>query len=253
MPGCPLRRTCARPLEGARRSRSKAKARRPTGRPVCGVRSPLRVELADRPSSRASSLPQGTWLYTDFAPDTGQLWDRRTAAPTKKQRQNSPHRAASHHSSGRALARLQLLILIHPPPRQAERRRSSGGGRAAPFGAAEHIERRSSEADRRRCPRMNAGAKEPRAQARGRTFGASVFWVTFLGACKKSDSPSGRNHKPPLPQQRICTQSTHNPGRPEGRQGHEQTQTKLLLTTSNTSLDNCPEARIRSNSPFIKA
>ena len=60
-----------------------------------------------------------------------------------EQRQSSPHHAASHHSSGRALARLQLLILIHPPPRQAEWRRSSGGGRAAPFGEAEHIERRS--------------------------------------------------------------------------------------------------------------
>jgi len=33
MPGCPLRRTSTRPHEGARRSRSKAKARRPTGRP----------------------------------------------------------------------------------------------------------------------------------------------------------------------------------------------------------------------------
>ncbi|MNC35729.1 hypothetical protein D3C75_842230 [compost metagenome] len=84
-------------------------------------------------------------------------------APTEEQKQSSPHRAASHHSSGRALARLQLLILIHPPPRKAEWRRSSGGGRVAPFGEAEHIERRSSEADRRRCPRMNAGAKEPRA------------------------------------------------------------------------------------------
>ncbi len=32
-----------------------------------------------------------------------------------------------------------------------------------------------------------------------------------------------------------------------------QTQARLLLTTSYTSLDSCPEARIRSSSPFINA
>jgi len=64
-------------------------------------------------------------------------------APTEEQSKgSSAYTHAPHHSTGRALARLPLLILIliHPPPRQAER--------------------------------MNAGAKEPRALARGRTFGA---------------------------------------------------------------------------------
>ncbi|POA31188.1 hypothetical protein C1884_12780 [Pseudomonas sp. GW460-R15] len=57
---------------------------------------------------------------------------------------SSRNRTRLHHSTGRALARLPLLILIHPPLREAERRCSSGGGRAAPYGAAGHIERRSS-------------------------------------------------------------------------------------------------------------
>ncbi|PMZ00589.1 hypothetical protein C1Y08_04445 [Pseudomonas sp. FW306-02-F02-AA] len=52
--------------------------------------------------------------------------------------------APPNHSTGRALARLPLLILIHPPLREAEWRCSSGGGRAAPYGVAGHIERRSS-------------------------------------------------------------------------------------------------------------
>ncbi|KAB0491793.1 hypothetical protein EIY72_14350 [Pseudomonas vancouverensis] len=95
---------------------------------------------------------------------------RSKLAPTEvqeqkqKQKPRTPHTPpASNHSKGRALARLQLLILLHPPPRQAEWRCSSGGRRAASFGEAKHIERRCSEANRRRCPRMNAGAKERRA------------------------------------------------------------------------------------------
>jgi hypothetical protein len=176
MPGCQLRRTCARPHEGARRS--KAKARRPTGRPACGFCSPVRIESAGRPSSRASLLPQVLSTSERFR-SAGRPPSRASSLP-QKSKGRSVYTFAFHHSTGRALARLQLLILIHPPPRQAEWRCSSGGGRAAPFGAAEHIERRSSEADRRRCPRMNAGAKEPRALARGRTFGASAFFAYFF-------------------------------------------------------------------------
>ncbi|TVT82403.1 hypothetical protein FPT12_16380 [Pseudomonas sp. H3(2019)] len=59
-------------------------------------------------------------------------------------RQLEDHQRRPNHSTGRALARLPLLILIHPPLREAEWRCSSGGGRAAPYGAAGHIERRSS-------------------------------------------------------------------------------------------------------------
>jgi hypothetical protein len=195
MPGCPLRRTSSRPHEGARRSKAKAKAkakaRRPTGRPVRGVRSSV-MYLVDWQAAFASRLaPTGRRGYTRILrPTLLKLWERacsrkrsvsqqmmlndqphsrasRIVAPPlpQKSKGRSANTNALHHSTGRALARLQLLILIliRPPPRQAEWRRSSGGGRVAPFGAAEHIERRSSEADRRRCPRMNAGAKEPRA------------------------------------------------------------------------------------------
>ncbi|POA68021.1 hypothetical protein C1884_11565 [Pseudomonas sp. GW460-R15] len=62
--------------------------------------------------------------------------------PQKRQKRQSS--ASPHHSTGRALARLPLLILIRPPLREAEWRCSSGGWRAAPYGVAGHIERRSS-------------------------------------------------------------------------------------------------------------
>ncbi len=76
-----------------------------------------------------------------------------------------------------------LLLLIHPPHRQAERRCTSGGRRGAPCGAAAYIERRCSEANRRRCPRMDTVAKGPRALARGRTPGAKTFG--YFGAFAK--------------------------------------------------------------------
>ena len=51
----------------------------------------------------------------------------------------------------------------------------------------------------------NAGNLKPR--------GALQFIASML-------APTGeRNHKPPLPQQRICTQTTKEPGRLPGRQG----------------------------------
>ncbi|PBJ17768.1 hypothetical protein BSF44_54540 [Pseudomonas sp. ACN8] len=50
----------------------------------------------------------------------------------------------------------------------------------------------------------------------------------------------------------VLNQPTNLVG-PKAAKFKSQDQAKLLLTTSNTSLDNCPEARIRSSSPFIKA
>ena len=52
-----------------------------------------------------------------------------------------------------------------------------------------------SEADRRRCPQMNAGTKERRAQARGRTLGAKTFgyFLSFEKVTRcKSETISGR-------------------------------------------------------------
>ena len=109
---------CTEPAFGLTRGRvPQQRPRRPTGRPVCWLGS-ARFRPADRPPSRASSLPQ-------------------------KSKGRSAYIFALHHSTGRALARLQLLILIHPPPRKAERRCSSGDGRAAPFDAVELIACRS--------------------------------------------------------------------------------------------------------------
>ena len=103
-----------------------------------------------------------------------------------------PSAVALHHSTGRALARLQAfdldLAFDLPAPsggrvevfiwgsgakRRAAKPHTSGGGRR--------------EADRRRCPQMDTGAREHRALARCRTPGRA-FLGTFL-AFEKSASP----------------------------------------------------------------
>ena len=91
-------------------------------------------------------------------------------APTEEQKPN----ACSSPLNGRVSARRKLLILPCRPHRQAEWRGLSGGGSAATFGAAKHIERRCSEANRRRCPRMNPATKEPEPR-RGPYAGAKPF------------------------------------------------------------------------------
>ncbi len=109
----------------------------------------------------------------------GHLSGRLRGQASLLQRQNQKQiRGALHHSTGRALARLQLLILPYCPfdrlrggvdlgvgaKRRSAKPNASRGGR--------------SEADRRRCPQIDTGTKEPRAQARGRTPGQSLL-VTF--------------------------------------------------------------------------
>ena len=67
-------------------------------------------------------------------------------------------------------------------------------GAQRPFGAAKCIERRCSEANRRRCARMNSGAKEPRALASGPNVGAQTFgsFGAFAkGTRCKSETASG--------------------------------------------------------------
>jgi len=54
-------------------------------------------------------------------------------------------------------------------------------GAQRPFGEAKHSERRCSEANRRRCARIDPGAKEPRAPASGPHAGASLLGYFFLG------------------------------------------------------------------------
>jgi hypothetical protein len=162
MPGCPLRRTSTRPHEGARRSKAKAKARRPTGRPDLGVCSPV-MHLVGWQAAIASRL-----------------------APTEEQRQRKKQKqkprtpAALHHSTGRALARLQLLILIHPPPRQAEWRCLSGDRRAAPFDAVELIACRSREADRRAMPPDECRSEGTPSPSEGPDVRGERFFAYFF-------------------------------------------------------------------------
>ncbi|EJL99533.1 hypothetical protein PMI19_04067 [Pseudomonas sp. GM16] len=67
-------------------------------------------------------------------------------------------------------------------------------GAQRPFGEAKHIERRCSEANRRRCARINSGTKEPRALASGPNAGAQTFgsFGAFAkGTRCKSETASG--------------------------------------------------------------
>src|SRR6188768_553423 len=59
-----------------------------------------------------------------------------------------------------------------------------GVGAQRPFDEVEHIERRCSEANRRRCPRIDPGTKEPRAPASGPNVRAQTFWL-LLGRLPK--------------------------------------------------------------------
>ncbi|QFS55779.1 hypothetical protein FD951_14970 [Pseudomonas chlororaphis subsp. aurantiaca] len=102
------------------------------------------------------------------------------------------------------------MILIHPPHRQASFRCSSGDWRAAPLDAVEDIVWRSKRSRPESMPPDGRRNEGTRAQ-RGPYAGASVFWLLFAGPAfrrlKKSDPPSGRTPKWPLPQQWICTPS----------------------------------------------
>ncbi len=64
-----------------------------------------------------------------------------------------------------------------------------GVGAQRPFGEAKHIERRCSEANRRRCPRMNPVTKEPEPR-RGPNAGAQRFGY-FLAFEKVTRCKSG--------------------------------------------------------------
>ncbi|MDF9905909.1 UNVERIFIED_ORG: hypothetical protein OKW15_003865 [Pseudomonas reinekei] len=157
---------CAGPALGLTRGRvPQQRPRRPTGRPVCWLGS-ARFRSADRPPSRASSLPQ-------------------------KSKGRSAYIFALHHSSGRALARLPLLILIHPPPRKAERRCSSGGRRAAPFDEVEHIERRSSRSRPEAMRPDEYRSEGTPSLGEGPYVRGERFLLTFLGACKKVSRRKG--------------------------------------------------------------
>src|SRR5690349_9851853 len=126
------------------------------GLPAKGPAHPTSM-LPDTPPSRASPLPQ-------------------------KSKGRAAYTRASHHSSGRALARLQLLI--HPPPRQAEGRRSSGGGRAAPFGEAEHIERRSKRSRPEAMPPDECRSEGTPSLSEG-PYVRGVSFGYFWGVCQK--------------------------------------------------------------------
>jgi len=66
-----------------------------------------------------------------------------------------------------------------------------------------------SEADRRRCPQIDPGTKEPRAQARGRTPGQSLlvtFWrlkKSLAVRAKPPSAPPAATDMPPTPKNMV--------------------------------------------------
>ncbi len=226
----------------------------PQGRSTSG-----RNWLAVRPSSPAGWLLQWGWghLVEIGRLAGGHRWQagshRRAKARARVRAERHTTAVASNHSTGRALARLQLLILIHPPHRQAEWRRSSGGGRAAPCGEAAHIERRSSRSRPEAMPPDECRSEGTPSPSEGPYVRGERFLLTFLGACKKVSRRKGETISGRYRSNGYTQKTTQNLVDPKAAKVKIQHQAKLLLTTSNTSLDNCPEFKIRSSSPFINA
>ena len=143
---------------------------------------------AVRPPSLASQLPQFKFVHTP----------RGAAAPLNRMSVSSTAALDLQGPVGR------LRGGIHP-----------GGRRAAPFDEVEHIERRCSAANRKRCARMDPGTKEPRAPASGPNVGAQTFgsFGTFAKGTRCKSETASRNTKKngysPQPPQH---------GRPKGRQ-----------------------------------
>ena len=78
---------------------------------------------------------------------------------------------------------LLILILISEPVGRLSAGIDQGVGAQRPFDEVEHIERRCSAANRRRCARIDPGAKEPRAPASGPNVRAKPFG-SFLASEK---------------------------------------------------------------------
>ena len=145
---------------------------------------------AVRPPSLASQLPHWDWVqavgdWSAFRPPS------RAGSLLQKSKSRPP---ALHHSNGRVSARRKLLILTHRPVGRLSGGIDPGVGAKRPFDEVEHIERRCSEANRRRCARIDPGAKEPRALASGpnvraQTFGS--FGAFAKGTRCKSETASG--------------------------------------------------------------
>ncbi len=133
----------------------------------------------------AVGLGAGSWRLVGFQ---AAIASRLT--PTAKQKPT----AGSSPLHGRVSARRKLLILTHRPVGRLSGGIDPGVGAQRPFGEAKCIERRCSEANRRRCARIDPGAKEPRALASGpnvraQTFGS--FGAFAKGTRCKSETASG--------------------------------------------------------------
>ncbi|VVO68544.1 hypothetical protein PS898_01167 [Pseudomonas fluorescens] len=138
-----------------------------------------------------------------------------TGSPHYKQNSKQHHRGAAAPLNRMSVSSTAALDLQGPVGR-LRGGIHPGGRRAAPFDEVEHIERRCSAANRKRCARMDPGAKEPRAPASGPNVGAKPFGLPFRRLEKVTRRKGGtlcRHHKkngysPQRPQH----------GRPKGRQ-----------------------------------
>jgi hypothetical protein len=173
----PLMDTYARPAEGAKDQKQiKIKIKIKSH-----VHSHIAGRLLQPCTGLTNHLPQLDWAHQEdiVGCQAAIAAMRRPDKPAPTVNRGIP--PALHHSTGCALARQQLLILIHGRHRKAEWRDSSGGvGAQRPFDEVEHIERRCSEANRRRCPpdgSRSEGTPSPSewAERRSKRFFAYFF------------------------------------------------------------------------------
>ncbi len=141
-------------------------------------------------------------------------WLAGRPAPKYKQNSKQHHRGAAAPLNRMSVSSTAALDLQGPVGR-LRGGIHPGDWRVAPFDEVGHIERRCSAANRKRCPRMDPGTKEPRAPASGPNVGAQTFgsFGAFAKGTRCKSETASRNtqkngYSPQPPQH----------GRPKGRQ-----------------------------------
>ncbi len=130
---------------------------------------------AVRPPSRAGSLPQWDRVHP---PELGRLSGRHRWQASSNRKTSTPPHAAHAAPLNTMSASSSTAFDLRAPVGRLSGGVDPGVGAQRPFGEAKHIERRCSEANRRRCARINPAAKEPEPK-RGPNVRVKPFRLPF--------------------------------------------------------------------------
>ncbi len=179
---------------------------------------------AVRPPSRAGSLIQLDWVHS--------VRDWSAVRPPSLASQ-LPQKSTADRSRFSPLNRMSVssaaALDLKGPFGRLSGGVYPGVGAQRPFGAAKHIERRCSEANRRRCARMNPVTKEPEPR-RGPNAGAQRFgyFLAFEKVTRcKSGTASGNTQKNGYSQRTPKAWSAQRPPRHKKKRATEVAQNAL--------------------------